>query len=274
MIANGLGHLNEVPIAAASILALPGELDLVSPSLGSARVIPEALAKRRTKLRHASKQPHHHADPIPQQGRVARLVDVALHHGGVPPDRLAPLDAFSPSHPDQDPMDGLPGLRANPLYVGLQRLEARPILEPEAHEAPEGRRVLQMKLELAVAQAMDLLEERNPEHLVARESGAAGVGARHPHHVPMHELPDLWMAIQNLAGRGELLDMRVRAPAGSQRKLDVSEIAHCLTPQIGNSCGDPVSCTTTSYTNQTQNWGGICAYFSLSLTTSEFPDEK
>jgi len=62
-------------------------------------------------------------------------VDMALHHGGVPTDRLPPLNPLDPSDPHQDPMDGLPGLGPNPLHVGLKGLKARLILEAKTHEA-------------------------------------------------------------------------------------------------------------------------------------------
>jgi len=119
-----------------------------------------------------------------------------------------------------------------------------------------------MKLQLAIAQTMDLLEQRDPQHLSAGQSGAAGVRARRAHHVPMDELPDLRMLIQNLARRGERLGVCVRTPGGSEC-FGSRALPH--PPQIGDSCGDSLTCNTASYTKQAHNRGAfapISLYFS------------
>jgi len=86
------------------------------------------------------------------------------------------LDALPVGEADQDAMDGLQGLGADALDVVLERLEARPLVEAETDEAAEGGGVLQVELELAVTQSVDLLEHGDPEHLVPAQSASPGAG--------------------------------------------------------------------------------------------------
>ena len=84
------------------------------------------------------------------------------HDGRIAANGATSLDPFLLGETDQDPVDRFPRLRLDPLHVGLQGLMARSLLEAKSHEGAEGVRVLQMELQLAVAQAMDLLEQRDP----------------------------------------------------------------------------------------------------------------
>jgi hypothetical protein len=67
---------------------------------------------------------------------------------------------------------------------------ARSIFESQTDEGAKGSRVLEMELQLPVAQAVDLLEQCDPEHLIAVQPRAPSIASASPQQLPVDERPD------------------------------------------------------------------------------------
>ena len=78
-----------------------------------------------------------------------------------------------------------------------QLMQERASLTQGYDEGPEGRRVLEVELQLPVAETVDLLEQRDPQHLMATEPGPPRVAASALDEVPLDELSELAMCVQN-----------------------------------------------------------------------------
>ncbi len=175
-------------------------------------------------------QPRRDPYAIPQQARIGRLVDGRVHHRRVAADRATLLDALVPCETDQDPVDRFPRLGLHPFHVGLQRLVTRSLFESKAHEGAEGDGILEVKLQLAIAQTVDLLEQRDPQHLVAAQPRTTSILPPPLQEILLDELPDLRVRIQDPGRHLQLSGMLMRAPCGRQRELDFLELAHRFTP--------------------------------------------
>lgn len=159
-------YAEQVAVLRHHVLATAMKLDHVGAPPCSASVIGEECAHRRLVLSDSVHQPRRDADAVPQQARIGRLMDGRIHDRRVAPDRAPPLDALLLRETDQDPVDRFPRLGPDPLHVGLEALVTRPVPEAQPHEGSEGRGILKVELQLPVAQAVDLLQQGDPQHLV------------------------------------------------------------------------------------------------------------
>ncbi|MDH3439089.1 MAG: hypothetical protein OEN48_19195 [Betaproteobacteria bacterium] len=79
---------------------------------------------------------------------------------------------------------------------------------------------------------MDLLEQRDPQHLCAIQPTTPPIGSPLSQQVGLHELPDLGVLVQQGPHHLQLSGMLVRAPGGHERELSFSELAHRFTPRF------------------------------------------
>jgi hypothetical protein len=212
IVSDGFGHPDQIPVELAPVLAPAVELDRVGASLGAASMVRESRSKLGSSPSHPVHQPGDDPNAVPEQAGVGRCRDSDVDDGRVAPDGPTALDTFALGEVHQSSVDSLPGLRPDLLHVGLKRLMAGLLLEAQPHKAAERSRVLEMELELPVAQAMDLLEQRDPKDLVATESGPASVAAAVPQKILLHELPEFERPVQNPGHHLQLLAMLVSAP--------------------------------------------------------------
>ena len=144
-------------------------------------------------------------------------MDSGIYDGRITANRATPLDPFLLSEMDQDPMDRFPRFGPDPFHVRLQRLMARLFFEPESHEGAERIRVLQVEFQLAVAQAVNLLEQRGPQNLIAAQSPTPSIAPPSLQEIFLDEFRDLWMRIENSRRHLQFSGMLVRAPDGNER---------------------------------------------------------
>jgi hypothetical protein len=77
---------------------------------------------------------------------------------------------------------------------------------------------------------MNLLQQRDPEHLIATQPTTSPIAAAPLQEIVLDEFSDLRMRIQNPGHHLQLSGMLVRAPDGHERSLRFSELAHRFTP--------------------------------------------
>ncbi|GEM_PF-5348582 len=175
-------------------------------------------------------------------------------------------------------MDRLPRRGLDPLHVVLKRLEARPLVEAEPHEAAEGGRVLEMELELPETEAMDLLQQSDPENLVARQASTARVVTTIAHQVEVHELPQLRMNIQNPVDHLELSGMLMRTPSGREGQPVFSWFSRnwriASPPGFTIHVVSSVGCCHLTYNDHQRIGSGDCANFFSKTVICELSDGK
>ncbi len=151
--------------------------------------------------------------------------------------------------------------------AGLQGISGRPRYRKVPNVATAADRV-QRQLQ---HDGRDQLERRDADDLVSAQTGATRVGASIAEQVLANQLSDLRTLVQNPARHLQLSGMLMRAPRGHQRKLRFSELAHCFTPQFGDSRVRSVTWQKPTYTNRNANWDSDCAN---SLSTQLLPNFK
>src|SRR6185437_12744896 len=99
------GDLDQLAVLLDASWPPAGELDRVRPSLGRAAPITPYDAVATGQGRGGFHHPGHDADRVPEQARVARLVDEGVGDRAVQPDHIACFDLFLTGAPQHSPID-------------------------------------------------------------------------------------------------------------------------------------------------------------------------
>ena len=98
----------QIPIKLLASLFCFGVLDAQHSALGATAVVLKT-EPRDSQLPGGDEEPSEDPDNIPQQSRVRRVMDVALHHSTIDPDFSPRLDLVVLGMAYNDPVDLLPG---------------------------------------------------------------------------------------------------------------------------------------------------------------------
>ena len=74
---------------------------------------------------------------------------------------------------------------------------ARALFEAQSHECAKRVRILEVELQLAVAQAVNLFQQCNPQHLIAAQPLTPPIAPPPLQEILLDELCDLRMRVEN-----------------------------------------------------------------------------
>jgi hypothetical protein len=182
-------------------------------------------------------QPHEQCHAVTQQRRVGRMMDVGVDDGAVDANLRAVLDAPLDRLAHDHPVDHLEGCRLDALDIRLQRGALRCCLaQSEATEATVARRVLEMKREFLVAEAVQLLDDQRAKHLLAAHRFAPGTRSSWAaHEIFMNPRQCPGNAVQDPADRVPFAGVDVVDSPGDKSELSVYFLAHRSVGSFGRS---------------------------------------
>ena len=133
-------------------------------------------------------------------------MDVRAGHGAVEPDLAAGLDACGAGMHHQQVVDLSERLGAHPLDVALQGGMAGRCLEwADSAEAAKAPGVREVEGQVAIAEAVHLLEDEGSKDLLSRDSGSTCPWVLLPlGEVSEHEIENLRACVQDVADDDEL----------------------------------------------------------------------
>ena len=207
----------------------PAVADVQDAPLGPSRVIDEADP---FPVPQPPQPPGDDSNAVVQQLTVERIVDVGLDRRGIDPNPLAffQTPSLRPAH--QVVVDRLPCPRLNLPQVLRQGgfADRRPI--GQATEPLTALRIHQMKLQLAIAELMQLFDDGTTQHLLGRQTGGADTGIDPVREILYYQLQRLGIVVQDARDHLQFIGQLVIGPWWGKGALFFTLLTHLRTPEI------------------------------------------